>query len=72
MRGARPRYLSAGFILEEGVALERVAAIAQSMGHAARQADVLLVAGDTKVVDRGHGDGVLCQHERYRHCARRR
>jgi hydrogenase expression/formation protein HypE len=58
MRGARPLYLSAGFILEEGLALETLGAIAESMGAAARDADVALVAGDTKVVDKGHGDGV--------------
>lgn len=58
MSGARPLYLSAGFILEEGMPLDRLAAIAQSMGAAARRAGVTLVTGDTKVVDRGHGDGV--------------
>jgi len=58
MRGARPLVLSAGFILEEGMPLDRLAAIAQSMGAAARRAGVTLVTGDTKVVDRGHGDGV--------------
>lgn len=58
MRGARPLVLSAGFILEEGMSLDRLAAIAHSMGAAARRAGVTLVAGDTKVVDRGHGDGV--------------
>jgi hydrogenase expression/formation protein HypE len=58
MRGAQPLFLSAGFILEEGMSLDRLAAIAGSMGAAARRAGVKLVAGDTKVVDRGHGDGV--------------
>ncbi|WP_448545909.1 hydrogenase expression/formation protein HypE [Roseiflexus sp.] len=58
MRGAQPLFLSAGFILEEGMPLDRLAAIAGSMGAAARRAGVKLVAGDTKVVDRGHGDGV--------------
>lgn len=58
MRGAQPLFLSAGFILEEGMSLDRLAAIADSMGAAARRAGVKLVAGDTKVVDRGHGDGV--------------
>ncbi len=58
MSGARPLFLSAGFILEEGMPLDRLAAIAQSMGEAARRAGVALVTGDTKVVDRGHGDGV--------------
>lgn len=58
MRGAQPLVLSAGFILEEGMPLDQLAAIAHSMGAAARRAGVTLVAGDTKVVDRGHGDGV--------------
>jgi hydrogenase expression/formation protein HypE len=58
MSGARPLFLSAGFILEEGMALDQLAAIARSMGEAARRAGVTLVTGDTKVVDRGHGDGV--------------
>lgn len=58
MSGAQPLYLSAGFITEEGLPLEQLATIAQSMGEAARAAGVLLVAGDTKVVDKGHGDGV--------------
>lgn len=58
MRGARPLFLSAGFILEEGMPLDRLGVIAQAMGAAARRAGVTLVAGDTKVVDRGHGDGV--------------
>lgn len=58
MRGAQPLVLSAGFILEEGLPLDQLAAIAHSMGAAARRAGVTLVAGDTKVVDRGHGDGV--------------
>jgi hydrogenase expression/formation protein HypE len=58
MSGAQPRYLSAGFILEEGMPLDQLAAIANSMGAAARRAGVTLVTGDTKVVDRGHGDGV--------------
>jgi len=58
MSGAQPLFLSAGFILEEGMAMERLGVIAQTMGAAARRAGVLLVTGDTKVVDRGHGDGV--------------
>jgi len=59
MSGARPLYMSAGFILEEGMPLEKLALIAESMGAAARRAGVALVTGDTKVVDRGHGDGVF-------------
>ncbi len=58
MSGAQPLYLSAGFILEEGLSLDALGNIAESMGQAARQAGVTLVTGDTKVVDKGHGDGV--------------
>jgi hydrogenase expression/formation protein HypE len=58
MSGAQPLVLSAGFILEEGMPLNQLAAIAAAMGEAARRAGVQLVTGDTKVVDRGHGDGV--------------
>ncbi len=58
MSGARPLYLSAGFILEEGLPLEQLGVIVEAMAAAARAAGVTLVAGDTKVVDRGHGDGV--------------
>ncbi len=59
MSGATPLYLSAGFILEEGLPLNVLGAIANSMGAAARAAAVSVVTGDTKVVDRGHGDGVF-------------
>ena len=59
MSGAQPLFLSTGFILEEGLALDTLGAIAESMGAAARAAGVALVAGDTKVVDKGHGDGVF-------------
>jgi hydrogenase expression/formation protein HypE len=58
MSGAVPCYLSAGFILEEGTSLGLIAAIAESLGAAARQAGVQVVTGDTKVVEAGHGDGV--------------
>lgn len=57
MRGAIPKYLTIGCILEEGFPLADLQRIAASLGAAARQADVLIVAGDTKVVERGHGDG---------------
>ncbi len=57
--GAEPRYLTAGFILEEGFPLADLARIAASMAEAARRAGVWLVAGDTKVVERGKGDGVF-------------
>ncbi|WP_298819043.1 hydrogenase expression/formation protein HypE [Chloroflexus sp.] len=59
MMGAQPVALTASFILEEGMPLDQLGLIAESMGRAARQAGVTLIAGDTKVVDRGHGDGVF-------------
>ncbi|HTB98954.1 MAG TPA: hydrogenase expression/formation protein HypE [Terracidiphilus sp.] len=55
--GAEPKFLSAGFILEEGFALNQLAAIVEAMAEAARIAGVRIVTGDTKVVERGHGDG---------------
>ncbi|NDJ33306.1 MAG: hydrogenase expression/formation protein HypE [Chloroflexi bacterium] len=58
MSGAQPLYLSAGFIVEEGLPLATLGGIVTRMGEAARAAGVMLVTGDTKVVDRGHGDGV--------------
>lgn len=58
MCGARPLYLSAAFILEEGLAMETVQRVAASMRRAADAAGVMLVTGDTKVVDRGKGDGL--------------
>lgn len=58
MCGAKPRYLSVGFILEEGLPLETLERIVHSMAEAARATEVSLVTGDTKVVDRGKGDGV--------------
>lgn len=57
MSGATPLYLTAGFILEEGMPVEQLIRIAQDLGRAARNAGVAIVAGDTKVVERGHGDG---------------
>ncbi|MGD8207306.1 MAG: hydrogenase expression/formation protein HypE, partial [Thiohalocapsa sp.] len=57
MCGARPLYLTAGFILEEGLPLADLARIVQSMAGAAKEAGVAVVAGDTKVVERGNGDG---------------
>jgi hydrogenase expression/formation protein HypE len=59
MMGARPLWLSAGFILEEGLKLADLARIVQSMAAAARAAGVPVVTGDTKVVERGKGDGVF-------------
>jgi hydrogenase expression/formation protein HypE len=58
MSGARPLWLTAGFILEEGLEMEALERVVRSMAEAAREAGVLVVAGDTKVVERGHGDGV--------------
>lgn len=58
MCGAQPLFLSAGFILEEGFALDTLGQLVESMAFAAQQAGVLLVTGDTKVVERGHGDGI--------------
>jgi hydrogenase expression/formation protein HypE len=57
MMGARPLWLSASFILEEGFALAELKRLVDSMAAAARAAGVAIVAGDTKVVERGKGDG---------------
>jgi hydrogenase expression/formation protein HypE len=59
MCGARPLYLSAGLILEEGLPMETLWRVVQSMQRAAEAAGVQLVTGDTKVVDRGKGDGIF-------------
>lgn len=59
MAGARPLYLSASFIVEEGFALADLKRIADSMGAAARAAGVPVIAGDTKVVERNKADGVF-------------
>ena len=59
MAGARPLYLSCGMILEEGLPLADLRRIVVSMGHAAKDAGVPIVTGDTKVVERGKGDGVF-------------
>jgi hydrogenase expression/formation protein HypE len=61
MVGARPLYLSAGFILEEGLALADLERVVQSMARSAAEAGVEIVTGDTKVVDRGSagGDGLF-------------
>jgi hydrogenase expression/formation protein HypE len=56
MCGAVPRYLSCGLIIEEGLPMEDLWRVVLSMQNAAREADVMLVTGDTKVVDRGKGD----------------
>lgn len=57
--GARPLFLSAAFILEEGLPLADLRRIVDSMRRACDEAGVTLVTGDTKVVDRGKGDGVF-------------
>ena len=57
--GARPLWLSAAFILEEGLPLADLQRIAESMRRACDEAGVVLVTGDTKVVDRGKGDNVF-------------
>lgn len=59
MSGARPLYLSAAFILEEGLLSEELQRVVESMRDAAQQAGVQLVTGDTKVVNRGKGDKVF-------------
>jgi hydrogenase expression/formation protein HypE len=59
MCGARPLALSAGFILEEGLPMEDLRRVVASMKQAAEQAQVPIVTGDTKVVDRGKGDGIF-------------
>ncbi len=58
MSGATPLHLSAGFILEEGFPMESLGRIVTDMAAAARAAGVTIVTGDTKVVERGRGDGV--------------
>jgi len=59
MCGARPLYLSSAFILEEGFPLESLRRVVQSMRIAAAEAQVQVVTGDTKVVDKGKGDGIF-------------
>ena len=59
MAGARPLYLACGMILEEGFPLSDLRAIVASMAGAAKAAGVPIVTGDTKVVERGKGDGVF-------------
>jgi hydrogenase expression/formation protein HypE len=59
MSGATPMWLTTAFILEEGLSMNDLGRIVTSMANAARSAGVAIIAGDTKVVDRGHGDGVF-------------
>lgn len=58
MGGARPLYLSASFILEVGFPIAELKRVVASMAEASREAGVEIVTGDTKVVEKGHGDGV--------------
>ncbi len=58
MVGARPLWLTAGFILEEGLDMATLGRVVASMATAAQAAGVPIVAGDTKVVEKGHGDGL--------------
>lgn len=57
--GARPVYLSASFIIEEGLEMDTLSRIVESMAFSARDAGVMIVTGDTKVVERGKGDGIF-------------
>lgn len=59
MAGARPLYLSAAFIIEEGLPMETLWKIVSTMQQAAAKAGVQIITGDTKVVDKGKGDGVF-------------
>ncbi len=59
MCGARPLYLSSGLILEEGLAMQTLRTVVESMQQAARRAGVTLVTGDTKVVDKGKADAMF-------------
>lgn len=57
--GAKPLYISVGFIIEEGFPLKDLRIIVQSMAKAAKSANVMIVTGDTKVVEKGKGDGIF-------------
>jgi hydrogenase expression/formation protein HypE len=57
--GAKPLYLTAGFIIEEGFLIEDLARVVSSMKNALEESGVLIVAGDTKVVEKGKADGVF-------------
>jgi hydrogenase expression/formation protein HypE len=59
MAGAKPLYLTAGFILEEGLPIETLLRVVQSMQAAAQEAGIQVVAGDTKVVEKGKADGLF-------------
>lgn len=59
MSGAKPLYLSAAFILEEGLQMETLGLVSSSMARACKVANVQIATGDTKVVNKGHGDGIF-------------
>ncbi|MDB9312871.1 hydrogenase expression/formation protein HypE [Spirulina sp. CS-785/01] len=59
MSGARPSYISVSFILEEGLPMKTLWNVVQSMRRAAMEVGVQIVTGDTKVVDKGKGDGIF-------------
>jgi hydrogenase expression/formation protein HypE len=59
MMGAQPKYLTCGFILEEGLPIDDLTRIVESMGQAAREAGVWIVTGDTKVVPKGAADKIF-------------
>ena len=59
MSGAEVKYLSCGFVLEEGYPMDQLRQIVRTMAETAREAGVAIVTGDTKVVERGHADGVF-------------
>jgi hydrogenase expression/formation protein HypE len=59
MSGAKPLYLSTGFVLEEGLPMETLRRVVDSMAAASREVGVPIITGDTKVVDRGKGDGIF-------------
>src|SRR5512140_882873 len=59
MAGARPLYLSAAYIIEEGLPMETLWNVVSSMKKAAQNAGVQIITGDTKVVDKGKGDGLF-------------
>ena len=59
MCGARPLYLTAGFIIEEGLPVDLLRKVADSMGAASREVGCAIVTGDTKVLEKGKGDGIF-------------
>lgn len=59
VKGAEPLWLSLGLVIEEGLPLDDLAAVAASIGRTAREAEVAVVTGDTKVVEKGRGDGIF-------------